>query len=80
VPLTPRQLQILCLYSQGLRRQEIASVLNLEPGTVERHLQDIRERLGTKSVAHSIVVSLAREHLELDSLTETVVPPQGVAA
>jgi DNA-binding CsgD family transcriptional regulator len=65
------------LYAQGLRRQDIADMLHLDPGTVERHLENIRERLGTRSVAHSIVVSLAREHLELDAQAEVVVLPRG---
>jgi DNA-binding NarL/FixJ family response regulator len=69
--LTSRQLEILILYSRGLRGPEVASLLHLQPITVESHLENIRERLGTKSVAHSIVVSIARGMLVVDVGAET---------
>lgn len=80
--LTPRQLEILCLYSRGMRRPEIAALLFLQPQSVESHLRGIRERLGTRSVAQSIVVAIARGELVVDSETgdASVPKPRGLAA
>jgi LuxR family maltose regulon positive regulatory protein len=80
VPLTARQLEILILYADGLRRQEIATRLYLSPRSVESHLQEIRRRLETRSVAHSIVVALSREMLVLDVEHESAALPQDLVA
>lgn len=73
MPLTPRQAQILCLYAQGLRRPEIARIMHIGDRTIDRQLEEIRGRLETKTIAQSIVVSIARGHLRLDG--EIVVLP-----
>lgn len=77
---TARQLEILCLYSKGLRRRDAAAVLHLSPRTVDNQLRDIQRRLQTRSTSHSIVVALCRGELVLDSSTEAVVVPERLAA
>lgn len=81
VPLTPRQLEILVLYAQGLRRPEIAALLHLAPVTIDSHMENVRARLGARSIAHSIVVAVCREMLVIDVSTETVgLPDQDLVA
>jgi len=80
VPLTPRQAQILCLYAQGLRRPEIAGLLHIGERTIDRQLEEIRGRLGTRTIAQSIVVSVARGHLCLDGASERVLIPGELVA
>lgn len=71
--LTDRQLEILCLYSMGLKRPDIAALLHLQPITVDSHMENIRARLETRSIAHSIIVAISRDMLAIDVATETVV-------
>jgi DNA-binding NarL/FixJ family response regulator len=73
--LTPRQLEILALYAQGLRGREIAAELYIEPGTVKCHVQLLTRRLGTKSIAHAISVAVARGELVVDVERDCVRPP-----
>lgn len=77
---TARQLEILCLYAQGLRRRDVAILLHLSPRTVDNQLQDIRRRLQTRSTSQSIVVAVCRGQLALDSSAEAVVVPERLAA
>lgn len=44
--MTPTELQICHLISQGHNSKEIASVMNLSPETVNKHRQNIREKFG----------------------------------
>jgi DNA-binding NarL/FixJ family response regulator len=49
--LTPRQSEILQLLAEGMSMKEIASVLNLKPGTVAFHKYNLMQALGVKSNA-----------------------------
>lgn len=49
--LTPRQSEILQLLAEGMSMKEIASVLNLKPGTVAFHKYSLMQTLGVKSNA-----------------------------
>ena len=49
--LTPRQSEILQLLAEGMSMKEIASVLNLKPGTVAFHKYNLMQVLGVKSNA-----------------------------
>lgn len=80
VPLTQRQLEILALYAAGLNSTKIANRLFLSVRTVENHQQETNRRLGTSSIARSIVVAISRRYLVLDSETETVTSSFDVVA
>ncbi len=54
--LTPRQLEILDLLSNGMSRAEIARHLVLSPHTVRTHVQDILRKAGV----HSTLAALAK--------------------
>ena len=57
--LTPRQLQIASLASQGLSNKEVGRRLNVSEGTVKLHLHSIYTRLGLRNRTElaSIVLS-----------------------
>jgi DNA-binding NarL/FixJ family response regulator len=49
--LSPRQLEVLRLITEGLTSREIASRLNLSEKTVETHRSAVAQRLGIREVA-----------------------------
>lgn len=60
--LTPRQNEILHLLAEGMSMKEVASVLNLKPGTVAFHKYKMMETLGLKSNAELLQYAI-RHHL-----------------
>jgi DNA-binding NarL/FixJ family response regulator len=73
--LTRRQLEILALYAQGMGWRQIASLLHIEPVTVQNHLAGIRRSLEVRTTSHAITVALARGELEVDFAAEKVIVP-----
>jgi DNA-binding NarL/FixJ family response regulator len=55
VNLSPRELEILGLLSQGLSQTEIAERLVLSPKTVGTHIQHVLSKLGVHSRAQAVV-------------------------
>lgn len=49
--LTPREIEIARLVSEGLSSKEVASQLNLSVRTVEKHRANIMDKLGVREVA-----------------------------
>lgn len=45
-PLTPREIEIVHLVTQGLRNKELANRLSITEGTVKIHLHNIYDKLG----------------------------------
>lgn len=67
-PLTPREIEVLCLIAQGYTNRQIAESLNLSVRTVESHRAHITGKLGLRSRLE--LVRYAQEHgLLNDSLT-----------
>lgn len=60
--LTPRQSEVLQLLAEGRSMKEVASVLNLKPGTVAFHKYRMMETLGLKSNAELLQYAI-RHHL-----------------
>src|ERR1700739_4665013 len=60
--LTPRQSEVLQLLAEGMSMKEIASVLNLKPGTVAFHKYKMMATLGLKSNAELLQYGI-RHHL-----------------
>ena len=46
MPLTPRELEVATLISQGHTNRQIAEVLVIAERTAETHARNIREKLG----------------------------------
>ena len=60
--LTARELEIVELIAQGLQAQEIADRLCIAVTTVNRHRENIKARLGVRTVAQ--MVSYWHEHIK----------------
>lgn len=58
--LTPREVAVLQLVSQGLSNREIGEQLHIAPTTARDHVQDILRRLGVKSRAAAAVEGVRR--------------------
>ena len=63
--LTPREWEVLALTAQGLSYAEIAARLFISVGTVRKHMEHVRERLGVHSIpaAAAIAMPHAPAHL-----------------
>src|SRR5215210_1705749 len=53
--LTPRQLEVLSLMSQGYTNPEIAKELDLSVSTVKRHIDQIMPKLGVSARLEAVV-------------------------
>lgn len=53
-PLTPREFEVLQLYADGLRNEEIASELNLSLSTIRTHTQRMYRKLGCKNRTQAV--------------------------
>ena len=62
--LTARQEDVIALISEGYSNKEIASELNLTPGTIKMHLSRIYKVLGVKSRTEAIA-----KHMKLGAST-----------
>jgi DNA-binding NarL/FixJ family response regulator len=49
--LTPREIEVARLVSEGMSSKEVASQLNLSVRTVEKHRANIMDKLGVREVA-----------------------------
>ena len=54
-PLTPRQLEVLQWAGDGKTTQDIATLLNRTPATVEKHLRLARSALGVETTAQAVL-------------------------
>jgi DNA-binding CsgD family transcriptional regulator len=53
-PLTPREKEVISLSAEGLTSQEIALQLGMSPRTVNQHVDNVADKLGTKNRAHTV--------------------------
>ncbi|WP_412539004.1 response regulator transcription factor [Longispora sp. K20-0274] len=67
VPLTPRELEVLGLLTEGLSNKDVARVLSIEIRTAKNHVHNILDKLGVNSRGEA--AALARH------LTGPVSPP-----
>ena len=54
-PLTPREIQVLYLVTRGKTNKEIKEALVISPKTVERHLQNIFDKLSVSNRTQAAV-------------------------
>jgi PAS domain S-box-containing protein len=64
VSLTPRQMQILQLLSEGASTQQIAAALHLSRETVRNHIRNILRALGAHSRLQAVAVAHRRGLLD----------------
>jgi DNA-binding NarL/FixJ family response regulator len=55
--LTPRELEVLTLLSEGLAQAEIAERLEITPKTVATHIERILSKLGVRSRAQAVAIA-----------------------
>ena len=53
--LTTREREVLAWVARGKRNAEVAELLNLSPGTVRRHLQNVYAKLGVNTRTAAVV-------------------------
>ncbi len=63
--LTKRQAEICDWIASGKTASETATILGISEATVERHLRDTRERLGTVNSVHTIVTAIKRREIRI---------------
>lgn len=57
VKLSQREIEVLSLAAEGLKREEIANRLFMSPGTVKTHLQNIYKKLETSGKVSAIKIA-----------------------
>jgi len=63
--LTKRQAEICNWIASGKTAADTATILGITEATVERHLRDTRERLGTVNRVHTIVAAIKRREIRV---------------
>jgi DNA-binding NarL/FixJ family response regulator len=58
VELTPREMEVIGLLTEGLSNKEIARLLFISPRTVNFHLDNIYSKLGTRSRTEAAIYAL----------------------
>lgn len=53
-PLTSRQIEVLYWYAEGKMLQDIATIMGISMGTVEKHLRCARDALDAETTAHAV--------------------------
>ncbi len=66
--LTEREIEVLARVAEGMRNREIAEALWIAPGTVRKHLDNIRAKLGAQT--RTAAVRLARNQGSLVSAAQ----------
>jgi non-specific serine/threonine protein kinase len=67
VPLSPREREVVTLIAQGLSNRQISEQLTLSVRTVERHIENVYNRLGiTGKAGRAIVTAYALRHRLLE--------------
>lgn len=77
IMITPRQLQVLRLYANGLTSIEIAAELAISVRTVEEHLKGCRVELKAKNSVHAVALAMQKGIIKLIILLSVY---QGMAA
>ena len=69
VPLTPRERDVVALIARGFSNRQIAEELVLSVRTVERHIENVYNRLGISGKAgRAIITAYALRHDLIDAL------------
>lgn len=63
-PLSPRELEIALLIAKGLKSKEVGNKLDIERGTVDKHIEHIYNKLGVDSRAQIAIWLMKRGLLE----------------
>ncbi len=64
-PLTPRELEVLALLSQGLQNKEIAGRLFISERTVKFHVSSLMHKLGAENRTEAVSIAAQRGLIQL---------------
>jgi DNA-binding NarL/FixJ family response regulator len=78
--LTAREWEVLALAAHGMPYAEIAARLHLSAGTVRKHMEHVRERLGVHSVTAAAAVAMPHAPARLRLRSTAAAPPVRPAA
>jgi two-component system response regulator NreC len=68
-PLTPREVEVLCMIARGHTNRQIASEMTLSVRTVETHRSNIMEKLDLRSRVDLVRYAVERGLVKLDDMT-----------
>ena len=57
--LTQREQQILELVADGLSSKQVAQQIGIAPRTVDRHIENLRHKMGARNKSHLIAKAVA---------------------
>ena len=63
VSLTDRERQVLQCIAQGLSSKQCAQELGIAPRTVERHVENLRNKLNARNKPHLVAKALSAGHI-----------------
>jgi DNA-binding CsgD family transcriptional regulator len=63
VALSERELEVLRCIASGLSSKQCAQQLGIAPRTVERHVENLRNKLHAKNKPHLVAKALAAGHI-----------------
>ena len=61
--LTPRERQVMELSAEGLTSQQVATQLGMSPRTVNQHMDNVADKLGTRNRVHTVAEAIRRDLL-----------------
>jgi DNA-binding NarL/FixJ family response regulator len=73
VSLSPRELEILTLLTEGMTQKQIATTLLISPKTVATHIQHLLSKLGVNSRAQAVAAAYRRGLVESEVVAHVLV-------
>ena len=70
--LTPRQLEVLTLASEGLTLKGMGNRLSIKERTIRKHLHDIREKLNATNTTHAVAIGVATNLIQVPNLEQII--------
>jgi DNA-binding NarL/FixJ family response regulator len=74
--LTPQQVRVLMMLSDGLMNKQIAYELSISEATVKAHVSSILQKLGVDSRTQAVIAAARIEQGQFDSLASSVAPQE----
>lgn len=63
--LSPTEIKVLCLLTQGLENEEIANIMNVSTHTIKAHIQSILRKLEAKNRTHAACIAIINKLISL---------------
>jgi DNA-binding CsgD family transcriptional regulator len=75
--LSPREMEILKLASQGTSNRSISRILGISEQTTKNHISSILRKLNVENRTHAVVLALKQNLFELGSFTQAPATDNG---